>query len=476
MPSTSRKQQKFMGMVHAAKKGEKPASPAVAKAAKGMSAKAAKDFASTKHKGLPEKKKKKIKEALEAITALTEMIAEAKSRTKDKTTNEGDDRFIIKSGPNKGKRWSPDTPGPTNKDYKEIDGGIPSPPDGATAPPPGWKPEKTPKAPRNSNKRAEVDVDDGEMTAESKKKNDGNLANNAKPYDKVTRGDVVAGRLGKDEMGGKKKTKKQVNEWSVELDGPPRTGSYPYQLYGKDRERYDAGAKGSGPESERVRQYYKNKKLDRDGELQKYRDEEDADYADRLNAVRAARIANNELTPGEWIKKGANAVRTTFGGEDRPLKPAKTVVDLDGPTTRSARYVGSDDFDRKKYLDPKVDAEYKERQKALFPELVKENLSKDELASRLFETSEDHYDHEASMAKAQLLRIAEQSVELFKMIQEGDNLEGWVAAKITKANDYINAVHQNMAYDEIDDQEQTISSNDDYIAELRKNLEQQIKS
>ena len=37
--------------------------------------------------------------------------------------------------------------------------------------------------------------------------NDGNLANNAKPYGKVTKGDVVAGRLGKDEMGGKKKAK-----------------------------------------------------------------------------------------------------------------------------------------------------------------------------------------------------------------------------------------------------------------------------
>jgi len=36
-----------------------------------------------------------------------------------------------------------------------------------------------------------------------KKKGDGNLANNAKPYDKVTRGDVIAGRLGKDEKGGK---------------------------------------------------------------------------------------------------------------------------------------------------------------------------------------------------------------------------------------------------------------------------------
>jgi hypothetical protein len=32
--------------------------------------------------------------------------------------------------------------------------------------------------------------------------NDGNLANNAEPYDEITQGDVVAGRLGKDEEGG----------------------------------------------------------------------------------------------------------------------------------------------------------------------------------------------------------------------------------------------------------------------------------
>lgn len=52
--SKSKAQQKFMGMVYAAKKGEKPASPAVAKAAKGMSKTAAKDFAKTKHQGLPQ--------------------------------------------------------------------------------------------------------------------------------------------------------------------------------------------------------------------------------------------------------------------------------------------------------------------------------------------------------------------------------------------------------------------------------------
>ncbi len=57
--AVSKKQQKFMGMVHAAQKGEKPASKEVAKVAKDMGKKDARDFASTKHKGLPEKKKSK---------------------------------------------------------------------------------------------------------------------------------------------------------------------------------------------------------------------------------------------------------------------------------------------------------------------------------------------------------------------------------------------------------------------------------
>ena len=55
MPAKSKAQQKFMGMVHGAQKGEKPASAKVAKVAKRMKKKDAKDYASTKHKGLPKK-------------------------------------------------------------------------------------------------------------------------------------------------------------------------------------------------------------------------------------------------------------------------------------------------------------------------------------------------------------------------------------------------------------------------------------
>ena len=52
---------------------------------------------------------------------------------------------------------------------------------------------------------------------EEKKPNDGNLANNYPPYDKITRGDVIAGRLGKDQMGGKKKVKEGFSNWREEL-------------------------------------------------------------------------------------------------------------------------------------------------------------------------------------------------------------------------------------------------------------------
>jgi hypothetical protein len=54
--ASSKKQQKFMGMVHAAQQGKKPASKEVAKVAKSMGKKDAEDFAATQHKGLPEKK------------------------------------------------------------------------------------------------------------------------------------------------------------------------------------------------------------------------------------------------------------------------------------------------------------------------------------------------------------------------------------------------------------------------------------
>jgi len=71
LPSRSKAQQRFMGMVHALKKGEmKPsdASPEVKKAADSMTKKSTKKYASTKHKGKPERVSKEV------VKKLGEMI------------------------------------------------------------------------------------------------------------------------------------------------------------------------------------------------------------------------------------------------------------------------------------------------------------------------------------------------------------------------------------------------------------------
>ena len=80
--AASKQQQKFMGMVHAMQKGErvKGASAELKAAAKGMSKKDAKDFASTKHKGLPKKVTEGV--VLEAGSTLEHIVNKFKYETK----------------------------------------------------------------------------------------------------------------------------------------------------------------------------------------------------------------------------------------------------------------------------------------------------------------------------------------------------------------------------------------------------------
>jgi hypothetical protein len=55
---------------------------------------------------------------------------------------EVDAAMQITSGPNKGKPWTPSTPGPTNPNFKPNIKGVPQDPDGGSAPPPGYGPAK----------------------------------------------------------------------------------------------------------------------------------------------------------------------------------------------------------------------------------------------------------------------------------------------------------------------------------------------
>ena len=88
MPALSKKQQRFFGIVRAIQKGEQaPTTPETAKAAADMKKTDVKKFASTKHKGLPEKKVTTEEIKLNRKITFPEMqkrIRDAKERARDK--------------------------------------------------------------------------------------------------------------------------------------------------------------------------------------------------------------------------------------------------------------------------------------------------------------------------------------------------------------------------------------------------------
>ena len=71
--------------------------------------------------------------------------------------------------------------------------------------------------------------------------------------------------------------------------------------------------------------------------------------------------------------------------------------------------------------------------------------------SELMEGVLDATDEDGWMAKSQLYKLAKYSVQLHGMINDTDNLEPWVQAKITKASSYIGAVMHYMEYLEVND-------------------------
>lgn len=60
--------------------------------------------------------------------------------------------------------------------------------------------------------------------------------------------------------------------------------------------------------------------------------------------------------------------------------------------------------------------------------------------------SEEHDESEIEMACADLYKLAEYAPKLMEMVKQMPSLEGWVAAKITKAADYIDSVYGWLEY------------------------------
>jgi len=59
---------------------------------------------------------------------------------------------------------------------------------------------------------------------------------------------------------------------------------------------------------------------------------------------------------------------------------------------------------------------------------------------KLKDLLESHHDrNEGKMAKYDVKEIAQDAMDVFKMIDEKDDLPEWLEAKITKAADYLNS-------------------------------------
>ena len=61
---------------------------------------------------------------------------------------------------------------------------------------------------------------------------------------------------------------------------------------------------------------------------------------------------------------------------------------------------------------------------------------------------------EIKMALAELMKAKEYAGKLEEMLQSSQGLEGWTAAKITKASDYLSSVYHWLAYESGGDQSQ----------------------
>ena len=91
-------------------------------------------------------------------------------------------------------------------------------------------------------------------------------------------------------------------------------------------------------------------------------------------------------------------------------------------------------------------------------DLIKdESIQTEDLAQMAQKVEQDH---EVQMARSDLYKAAKYSIKLherLKGISEEQGLEGWVAAKITKASDYLSSVFHYMDYEMMSSEEMTES-------------------
>ena len=73
----------------------------------------------------------------------------------------------------------------------------------------------------------------------------------------------------------------------------------------------------------------------------------------------------------------------------------------------------------------------------------KNNPAEDSEYDRDMQAEPEHPDHEVNMAKSDMYKAMRYALDIYKMLErvsEQEGIEGWVAAKMTKASDYLSSV------------------------------------
>ena len=174
------------------------------------------------------------------------------------------------------------------------------------------------------------------------------------------------------------------------------------------------------------------------------------------------RVATGEGIPGTLVPPSSSARQQAQAVMQKDADAAVIgrakmgITDVDEGSDKSAHDCGIVDGYYGRQPNPHK-IEMGQRIKLTDPKEVNEYMmgyKDDSVGSKDYEedidngiTSSSQPDHEASMAKGELYNTVKNAKELFHMIKDGENLEGWVASKITKAADYINTVHDYMMYE-----------------------------
>jgi hypothetical protein len=230
-----------------------------------------------------------------------------------------------------------------------------------------------------------------ESTKKQNKSNDGNLANNAKPYDKVTRGDVIAGRLGKDEMGGKKQSLK-------ELDLNLLKGA-------------QGAMRNANPDTESERNRHKKYgyRSDRDDTG----NDDDYDQYGNLKNKKKAAVSDGPKKKGRPAGAAKQPERVTAKSyKYKSGRPGKTAEGLDSDGVMMTRPT---------------------------------NMSSEGVSP----AEQGEYNDEAGMTKDSLHTIVRHARELEKCLRQNENLPEWVQEKVgqikgmmSSVTDYILSTHE----------------------------------